>query len=149
MTPQLSTRAFKFLRKISRKSGLQHTDDEVHDIGVRLLSLCNIAANAKKREAEHLQTLLTELEIKALRVLREQYADTGRVSSVRELSRALGYQSSRSGHDQGGYRLAVELHAQLPGIDRAQAQRIMDEAHKTCPYSKALRGDISVKLVAD
>ena len=51
--------------------------------------------------------------------------------------------------DQGGYRLAVELHAQLLGIDRAQAQRIMDEAHKTCPYSKALRGDISVKLVAD
>jgi len=23
----------------------------------------------------------------------------------------------------------------------------MDEAHKTCPYSKALRGDASVKLV--
>jgi len=38
--------------------------------------------------------------------------------------------------DQGGYRLAVELHAQLPGTDRAQVQRIMDEAHKTCPYSK-------------
>ena len=39
--------------------------------------------------------------------------------------------------DQGGYRLAVELHAQLPGIDRAQAQRIMNKAHKTCPYSKS------------
>ena len=51
--------------------------------------------------------------------------------------------------DQGGYRLAVELHAQLPGINHAQAQRIMDEAHKTCPYSKALRGDNSVKLVVD
>jgi Ohr subfamily peroxiredoxin len=51
--------------------------------------------------------------------------------------------------DQGGYRLAVELHAQLPGIDRVQAQRLMDEAHKTCPYSKALRGDASVKLVVD
>ena len=51
--------------------------------------------------------------------------------------------------DQGGYRLAVELHAQLPGTDRAQAQRIMDEAHKTCPYSKALRGNTSVKLMAD
>ena len=51
--------------------------------------------------------------------------------------------------DQGGYRLAVELHGQLPGIDRAQGQRIMDEAHKTCPYSKALRGDTSVKLVVD
>lgn len=51
--------------------------------------------------------------------------------------------------DQGGYRLAVELHALLPGIDRPQAQSIMDAAHKTCPYSKALRGDASVKLVVD
>jgi len=51
--------------------------------------------------------------------------------------------------DQGGYRLAVELHAQLPGIDRAQAQRIMDAAHQTCPYSKALRGDTAITLVVD
>ena len=51
--------------------------------------------------------------------------------------------------DLGGYGLAVELHAKLPGIDRAKAQRIMDEAHKTCPYSKALRGDASVKLLVD
>jgi lipoyl-dependent peroxiredoxin len=51
--------------------------------------------------------------------------------------------------DQGGYRLAVELHAQLPETDHALAQRIMDEAHKTCPYSKALRGENSVKLVVD
>jgi organic hydroperoxide reductase OsmC/OhrA len=43
----------------------------------------------------------------------------------------------------------VELHAQLPGIDRAQVQRIMDEAHKICPDSKALRSDTSVKLVMD
>jgi len=51
--------------------------------------------------------------------------------------------------DQGGYRLAVELHAQLPRTDHAQAQLIMAEAHKTCPYSKALRGDTSVKLMVD
>ena len=51
--------------------------------------------------------------------------------------------------DLGGFHLAVELHAQLPGIDRAHVQRIMDEAHKTCPYSKALRGDTSVQLVVD
>ncbi len=51
--------------------------------------------------------------------------------------------------DQGGYRLAVELRAQLPAINRDRAQHIMEEAHKTCPYSKALRGDTSVKLVVD
>jgi osmotically inducible protein OsmC len=51
--------------------------------------------------------------------------------------------------DQGGFHLAVELHARLTGVDRVQAQRLMDEAHKTCPYSKALRGDTTVTLVAD
>ena len=49
--------------------------------------------------------------------------------------------------DEGGYRLAVELRAQLLGIDRPQSQRIMEEAHQTCPYSKALRGDTAVTLV--
>ncbi len=51
--------------------------------------------------------------------------------------------------DQGGFRIAVELHALLPGVDRALAQRIMEEAHKTCPYSKALRGDTAVTLTVD
>jgi organic hydroperoxide reductase OsmC/OhrA len=43
----------------------------------------------------------------------------------------------------------VELHALLPGIDRVLAQRIMDAAHQTCPYSKAMRGDTAVTLVVD
>lgn len=51
--------------------------------------------------------------------------------------------------EDGGYRLTVELHALLPGVDPAQTQRIMNEAHRTCPYSKALRGDTSVTLVVD
>jgi osmotically inducible protein OsmC len=51
--------------------------------------------------------------------------------------------------DQGGYRLSVVLHAHLPGVELAQAQHIMDLAHKTCPYSKALRGDTCVNLVVD
>jgi Ohr subfamily peroxiredoxin len=51
--------------------------------------------------------------------------------------------------DQGGYRLGVELHARLPGMDDTQAQHLMVVAHQTCPYSKALRGDTTVKLVVD
>lgn len=51
--------------------------------------------------------------------------------------------------EEGGYGLAVELHALLPDIDREQAQRIMEAAHQTCPYSKALRGDAPVTLVVD
>lgn len=51
--------------------------------------------------------------------------------------------------ETGGHRLAVELHVQLTGVDRARAQHLLDEAHKTCPYSRALRGDATVTLVAD
>lgn len=51
--------------------------------------------------------------------------------------------------DQGGYRLAVALHAQLPGAEPALARKIMEAAHQTCPYSKALRGDTSVTLAVD
>lgn len=49
----------------------------------------------------------------------------------------------------GGYSLSVELHATLPGVEKDQAERIMEAAHKTCPYSKALRGDAPVKLILD
>ena len=49
--------------------------------------------------------------------------------------------------DQGGYNLAVELHAEIPGVDRADVERVMQQAHVTCPYSKALRGDAPVTLI--
>ena len=51
--------------------------------------------------------------------------------------------------DEGGYHLAVELHATLPGVDKATAQKVMEAAHDTCPYSRALRGDAPVTLVVD
>ncbi len=51
--------------------------------------------------------------------------------------------------DQGGYGISVELHAHLPDVARADAQAVMEQAHKTCPYSKALRGEAPVVLVVD
>lgn len=50
---------------------------------------------------------------------------------------------------QVGYGLAVALHAQLPGIERDLARRIMELAHQTCPYSKAFRCDACVTLTVD
>lgn len=47
------------------------------------------------------------------------------------------------------YIHAIELHAQIPDVDRDQARRIMETAHQTCPYSKALRGEASVTLIVD
>ncbi len=49
-------------------------------------------------------------------------------------------------NDSGGYELEVELRASLPGIDRAAGENILQNAHKTCPYSKLARGESKVKL---
>ena len=51
--------------------------------------------------------------------------------------------------DDGGYRLAVELHASVEGVPATDVQRVMAAAHLTCPYSKALRGETTVKLIVD
>jgi lipoyl-dependent peroxiredoxin len=42
------------------------------------------------------------------------------------------------------YSLKARLNVSLPGVDRATAQALVDAAHKTCPYSKALRGNVDV-----
>jgi Ohr subfamily peroxiredoxin len=44
------------------------------------------------------------------------------------------------------YGLAVTLSVSLPGLDRAQAQQLIDGAHQACPYSHATRGNIEVTI---
>jgi Ohr subfamily peroxiredoxin len=51
--------------------------------------------------------------------------------------------------DNGGYQLEVELHAQLPDLDRDTAQEIVEAAHQVCPYSNAVRGNVDVVAVVD
>ncbi len=48
--------------------------------------------------------------------------------------------------DGGGFQLAVELAAKLSGVDRDQAQSLVEAAHQVCPYSNATRGNIDVAL---
>ena len=46
----------------------------------------------------------------------------------------------------GGYGIAARLTVSLPGMDRAQAQALVDAAHQVCPYSNATRGNIDVTI---
>ncbi|KHK54494.1 organic hydroperoxide resistance protein [Ralstonia sp. A12] len=45
-----------------------------------------------------------------------------------------------------GFGIEVELKISLPGMDREQAQTLIDRAHIVCPYSNATRGNIDVRL---
>ncbi|WP_339464135.1 organic hydroperoxide resistance protein [Pseudomonas sp. EA_65y_Pfl2_P74] len=44
------------------------------------------------------------------------------------------------------YFLRARLNVSLPGVERDIALRLIDTAHQTCPYSKAVRGNIDVVL---
>ncbi|WP_380786269.1 organic hydroperoxide resistance protein [Sphingomonas sp. R86521] len=48
--------------------------------------------------------------------------------------------------DAGGFGITTDLVVDLPGLDREQAQRLMDTAHQICPYSNATRGNVDVGL---
>ncbi|MCX2862979.1 organic hydroperoxide resistance protein [Paucibacter sp. PLA-PC-4] len=48
------------------------------------------------------------------------------------------------GTGEGGFFLQARLQVSLPGLPRDAAQALIDAAHQTCPYSKALRGNIDV-----
>jgi len=49
----------------------------------------------------------------------------------------------------GGFGLTVELHARLPELDREEAEQIVAAAHRVCPYSNAIRGNVDVQVVVD
>jgi Ohr subfamily peroxiredoxin len=48
--------------------------------------------------------------------------------------------SLRQGED--GFSLAARLNVSLPGIEPEVARQLIDAAHRTCPYSKAIKGNI-------
>ena len=52
--------------------------------------------------------------------------------------------------EERGFKLGVELDVTLPQVsDPELAKRIVEAAHKVCPYSNATRGNIDVTLTAN
>ncbi|WP_031549135.1 organic hydroperoxide resistance protein [Parvularcula oceani] len=46
----------------------------------------------------------------------------------------------------GGFALSVALDVAIAGVEQGTAEKIVDQAHKVCPYSNAVRGNIEVEL---
>jgi len=44
----------------------------------------------------------------------------------------------------GGFGVGVRMAVNVPGLDKAQVQALVDAAHQVCPYSNATRGNIDV-----
>ena len=50
--------------------------------------------------------------------------------------------------NDGAFSLAAELKVALPGADKTKLQALIEDAHTICPYSKATKGNVPVKLTA-
>jgi osmotically inducible protein OsmC len=46
--------------------------------------------------------------------------------------------------DDMGFQLTVDLDVRLPDVSQAEAEALVAEAHKICPYSHATKGNITV-----
>ena len=45
---------------------------------------------------------------------------------------------------EGGYGITADLTIDLPGVDRAEAEKLIAAAHEICPYSNATRNNLDV-----
>jgi lipoyl-dependent peroxiredoxin len=45
-----------------------------------------------------------------------------------------------------GFSIQVAMRISLPGVPRADAEKLVAAAHQVCPYSNATRGNIDVSL---
>jgi lipoyl-dependent peroxiredoxin len=45
-----------------------------------------------------------------------------------------------------GFNIAVAMAVSIPGMEREQAESLVNEAHQVCPYSNATRGNVEVAL---
>jgi Ohr subfamily peroxiredoxin len=48
--------------------------------------------------------------------------------------------------DDGGYSIEAALEVKVPGWSKPDAEALVQAAHQVCPYSKATRNNIPVKL---
>ncbi|MDL2320533.1 hypothetical protein LJC45_05320, partial [Alistipes sp. OttesenSCG-928-B03] len=48
--------------------------------------------------------------------------------------------------ESGDLQLAAEIEATVPGVEPEVAQKLTDQAHQTCPYSRATRGNIEATV---
>lgn len=47
---------------------------------------------------------------------------------------------------EGGFGITAALKIDLPGVDKAAAEELVEKAHQVCPYSNATRGNVDVEL---
>lgn len=131
---RLSPTAFEELRQIAQAEyGKAMSDDEINDMGVRLLKLFRILGtqDPEQKTIEYSISVSSQ-EFKALKYLHHAIYHNHVSPSVRDITQALGYRSSRSGfrilnhlidrglvyrNEEGDLRLKEDVRECQPKLD--------------------------------
>lgn len=46
--------------------------------------------------------------------------------------------------DGEGFNIGADLNVELPGVERSDAEKLVEKAHVVCPYSYATKGNVDV-----
>ena|SRR5690625_505804 len=52
------------------------------------------------------------------------------------------------GKEGESFGLSIKLMVSIPNVEQETAQKVVDRTHELCPYSKAIRGNIPVEVLA-
>ncbi|WP_420004489.1 organic hydroperoxide resistance protein [Arenibacterium sp. LLYu02] len=78
--------------------------------------------------------------IGAMKFATTQDASLPKVPNDVEVETAVGI----GPREAGGFGLTVHLKVALPGVEKEAAERLTEAAHKICPYSNSVRGNVDV-----
>lgn len=51
-------------------------------------------------------------------------------------------------NDESGFKLSAHIVAEIPRVSKKEADELVQEAHRICPYSNATRGNMDVEIHA-
>ena len=119
-----------------REYGASRSSDGLLDIKLSSPGSARIGANPEQLFAAGWSASFANAI--ALAARRRDIALPGKVSINAEVDFNFG---------AGGYFLSARLNVRLPGLERNIAKELVDEAEKICPYSKATRGNIEVRIM--
>jgi len=121
-----------------REYGISRSSDGLLDIRLSRPGLERIGTNPEQLFAAAWSASFADAIVLAAR--KRNIALPAKVSIDAEIDLNLG---------ERGYFLSSRLNVRIPGLEHNVAKKLVDEAEKSCPYSKATYGniDVTIKLI--
>jgi osmotically inducible protein OsmC len=125
---------------VGGRSGTVHSEDGLLDLTLALPTALGGKGGATNPEQLFAAGFAACFENAVIHVTR------GKATKVGDKDIEVVAEVGMSPDGSGGFALSVALDVTIAGIDQATAEEIVAAAHRVCPYSNAVKGNIDVKL---